>query len=149
MSTIKKSEAMMRGLKDKLELRSFASNIAQSEDSQGFPILELNDGSPATGELAYVIRIRELQRTDAGVDIFQNTQTIFTPHVIELVYEDDAANRTSALTVLMKELSDIGAIIEIYENTSSNAAEAGDIDADTSGDPTETIADLIHPLSGQ
>lgn len=149
MSTIKKSQSLMRRIKDNLDLRTFTSNIALSDDAQGFPILELNDGSPANGEQAYVVRIRELQRSDAGVDIFNNAQTIFTPHVIELVYEDVVANRASALTVLMKELSDIGAIIEVYENSGGNVAVAGDIDADTAGAPTETISDLIHPLSGQ
>lgn len=138
----------MRALKDKLDIRAFTSNIAQSVDSEGFPILELNDGSPANGELAYVVRIRELQ-VDAGVDIFSNTQTIFTPHTIELVYEDVVANRTVAFAVLVKELSDIGARIEIYENSGGNVAVAGDIDADTSGAPDQVIADLIHPLSGQ
>ncbi len=148
MSTLKKAESMMRTLKDKLDIRTFTSNIAESKDSAGFPVLELNDGTPANGEQAYVIRIRELQ-VDSGVDIFQNTQTIFTPHTVELVYEDVVANRASALTVLMKELADLGARIEIYENAGGNVAVAGDIDADTAGDPTETIADLIHPLSGQ
>ncbi len=150
MSTIKKSEALMRGLKDILDLRSFTSNIAQSADSAGFPILALNDGTPAAAEQAYVVRIRELQRTDIGVDIFQNSQTVFTPHVIELVYEDVVANRAVDLAVLVKELSDIGAKIEIYENTAGNVAEPGDIDADTAGAPTQVIdANIIHPLSGQ
>ena len=149
MSTIKKAESLMRRIKDNLELRSFTSTIAQSKDAEGFPVLELNDGSPANGEKAYVVRIREIQRADIGVDIFSNKQTVFTPHVLELVYEDTANNRTVALTVLMKELVDAGAIIEIYENSNGNVAKVADLDADTSGAPTEVIADLINPLNGQ
>lgn len=86
-----KSEAICRGLKERLDLRFKDQGLscAQSFDSSGYSVLTLSDGSPASAEKVILIRVRQIDAVSK--DIFGNANLAFSPHIMDIAYEDASA----------------------------------------------------------
>jgi len=91
MATTYKAHALFAQLTDELRKRvSDYASIVESQDANGFDVLTLSDGSAATTEDTVVIRTRPRDWT-LEKDVIGNTQTVYTPSVIDVAVEAPAS----------------------------------------------------------
>lgn len=91
MKSTAKAEAILRDLKDRLELRGFT--VTESKDSEGWPKLTLN-----TNEAS--IRV---EADDAvSKDVFGNDLKAFAPHRLDFASRDDAMDTAKATKITIE-----------------------------------------------
>ena len=146
MKSIAKSDAMMRVLKDEIDLRIKGSATIDtsrlSRDADGFPILTLSDnGNEAAGQPVIAIRIKSIDAVSK--DVFGNQLYAFSPHIAEIAYELSAAenptpsNADVALATLMvaklnlktqlKQVANTVAVTEAALNATAASLEVDDL----------------------
>jgi hypothetical protein len=96
MQSVAKSEALIRDLANKLQIRYAGSAtinfVRQANDAQGWPMLFLSvGGNEAEGQPVILIRIKNVDAVSK--DIFGNQTFAYAPHTLEFAYELAAANK--------------------------------------------------------
>lgn len=126
-----KAEALLRDLKDRLELRGYA--IVESKDGNGWPKLTLNVDEAS-------IRMEAVDMISK--DIFGNDNVAFAPHFIDFASRDDMATATVARAEIMTELAKTGidkVVVKTHATVLATAeAAAGD----------EIVFDIRWPTKG-
>lgn len=154
MSSVKKSESLVRNLKERLKLRLPSTySILDSNDVKGFR-LQVNDGSWATTEYAFALRVLGIE--SQFTDVIGNQQKAYAPSKCQLIIEAGAVGvGLSALKIaeLISEISRMGLRIDLYQNTTTNQPLASQFAADGSVSSSTLQGsidpDLKWPLSGQ
>lgn len=146
-----KAIATARQLKDNLGLRFPAVAVAESVDADGFPTIRVGTG--IAGAPGAFIRIK--QEASINTDVIGHTQTVFTPHIIQLALEanyagaDDSiadVNSWSLLLPLVAECILPGTKVEMWLEANGTAPSAT-----TFATPAKKVASfdsLIWPLVG-
>ena len=96
MATSKKALDFARDLSDvwAKQVKATLPIITQTYDSSGNPVLTLSaDVDPASGEKVVVVLIKPYA-TGTATDVFGNTATAYTPHVIQVCTEANYAGTT-------------------------------------------------------
>lgn len=127
MISTAKSEAVLRGLKERLDMRFKDQSLAcvESKDSNGNPCLLLCDGAAATTEKAIFVRM--LQEDMVSKDIFGNSTAAYTPHRLQFSTEAGSALTRADVACFMLEVSKIGVKVEAYEVVAGTAPAVGDL----------------------
>jgi len=157
MSTIAKSQSLMRALKDHLQKRLPSTYVfTESMDAQGARLLISSDATPATGEQVMAIRIKP-QDTQFK-DVLGLAQTVYSPMIVQVIEEASAVATVSLLTLANRvqmdaEINRMGVKQERYMNANGTVPSASQFAADGSVTSSSLIAsvspDLYWPLSGQ
>ncbi len=148
-----KAESLMRGLKEKLELRVAGAasgrvdTVREAKDANGWPMLFLSDGATETaGNPVIAIRMKGVDAVSK--DIFGNAITAAAPHVTEVAYELDGTeaepNRKDIAKVLF-ELVKLGTKLQIKEIADATAVSEASMDA---ASPAESFDDIYWPNKG-
>jgi hypothetical protein len=91
-----KALAIAAELADKLKTRLPATQlVTQSFDTDGNPLISINDGTAATLEANFVIKIAAVD-WPLALDVLGLAQTVFTPHVIAIATEADTTAGAAA-----------------------------------------------------
>ena len=124
-----KAIAMAHELADKLKLRFSTLTVAESFDSDGFPLITIDDGAPATGEASMIVKVMPIDWPLAK-DILGNAANIYTPHKILLGTESNFAGTTDnvadyltrqQLLNIVGEIVLRGTAVEWYETAAGTA----------------------------
>ncbi|MDE2425613.1 MAG: hypothetical protein KGO96_06865 [Elusimicrobia bacterium] len=143
-----------RQLADKLTLRLSSLGVAQSNDSNGNPVLTIGSSSWATGHQYLVIRV--VMVASIQVDVLGLSQTVYTPETIQIFVEGNTAGTgspqpstsdfNSVLSfanelAVMGEVLRYGTRVEVWDSGSGVQPAAG------SGTLKASFDDLINPLT--
>lgn len=154
MSSIAKSQSLMRQLKDNLSKRLSTLVFTESLDAQG-AILLISDGTPSTGEQVCAIRIKgENTQFDDSIGLDQRVYSIMIAQVIE---ETSSIANVSLLTMANKaridyELGKLGIKQERYMTANGTVPAVAMFNANGNVDTASfviAISDLYWPQSGQ
>jgi len=145
--SLAKSNALMRGLREKLVLRLPSTYLfADSVDAAGNPVLTIAQKAPwVTADQYVVIRMRPI--TQIGANVLGLAQESFGPHDIDFISEASGVATETFLSDLnsqkiLFELDRIGAAINVYlMPTTTLPTTAGMI----AGNLTQRIDDLLNP----
>lgn len=95
MKSTAKAEALLRDVADKLKVRFAGSatidTVRAAKDSNGWPMLICSDGGVETAGAA-VIAIRIQGQDAVSKDIFGGATSSYAPHLLDLAWEQTAAN---------------------------------------------------------
>lgn len=143
------AEFLQRDLSEELTLRGFT--ITESFGSSGDPMLLVGTGATTTQTaLVRIVSESTLQVNSVGV-----AQTVYTPHIIQLIVEENTSGGVTFLTLAnaMKLAASIlpkGTKVEVY------LAATADMplnEADFADSSTQLVATLTpsiyHPLTAQ
>jgi hypothetical protein len=158
MSLLKKKALVLsRELANKLSIRfagtagaGLATLVREGFDASGNPIINIDDGTPATTEQCILVRV--LEQPSIGLNSLGLTQDSFGPHVIQVVAEASAAsaaiNRLTQANQmkLWAELLKLGTKVEVYHCPTGAAPVVGDIVA---ANLVATVQDLYNPLTNE
>lgn len=129
-----KARKLADQLADKLKLRLAPLLVTQSFDTDGNPLISINDGSPATTEKNAVIKIQPAPTDTLAKDIFGNKANQYTPHVAQLVTEAPAAGSGAGvyldlptLVPILGEVLRAGARFEWYQSANTVVPVAASI----------------------
>lgn len=139
MKSYAKAVALLRDLKDKIQLRLPTYTIREARDSAGWPMLFVSPaGNEAAGQEVIGLRIKAVDMVSK--DVFDGDTLAYAPHTFELAYELTAANNpiaTDAFLVSVEyEAFKLGVRMLIKEIANGTAVTAANMDAAT------IIADL-------
>ena len=130
MATSKKALALANQLADELRNRLDYTSIVEGFDSNGLPTIALSDGSAATTEDSVFIRVRP-REWPLATDIIGNTQTVYTPSVIQIAVEGPSSGLGLARYVSIAHALAIlnacairGTLVEYWEETNGTAPSA-------------------------
>jgi hypothetical protein len=153
IKNLAKAEALVRELKERLELRTAGSaagrvnSVRETRDSEGYPALVLSrDSDEAAGEPVIAIRIKQIDAVSK--DVFGNSMKAYTPHVCDLAYElDGSAPQPAAKDVALAvwELSRTGVKVEVKEIADGTAVTLSAMDAASAA---LELDDLRWPTKG-
>lgn len=151
IKNIAKAQALVRELKERLELRLAGSarldTVREASDTEGFPALILSDGGVETaGDPVIAIRIKQIDAVSK--DVFNNAMNAYSPHVCEVAYELDGTEAEpdrKDLALVMWEVARNGVKVQIKEIADGTAVTLAAMDA---ADPAEELDDLRHPNKG-
>lgn len=131
MATTHKAISMARDLADALRKRLPSKTVTESFDTDGSPLIAIDDGSPATGEENVLLKVRPLDWPLAK-DVLGLAQTVFTPHVIQMATEAEADADASVIILsrqtLLHVLGEVlgkGCKVEWYESANTVVPVAG------------------------
>ena len=128
MKSTAKSEALLRDLKDRLELRGFA--VAESKDSEGWPKLVVGSDEASI----------RMEAADAvSKDVFGNDLKAFAPHFIEVASRSDMSK--ADYSQILAEVVKMGADKHIVK-------EGADLAAAEAAAGSEFIFDVRWPTKG-
>jgi len=141
----KKSEALMRSLKETLGLR----NIKTIKELSANAIL-ISENDPAVDQEAnMLIRIKPITDDIARKDALGLAQRVYNPQICEICLEDgDAAGLRDLLAKVIFEVSRKGLGIKVSEQAVDAAPLAAESDFDTATALYE-IRDLLNPATGE
>jgi hypothetical protein len=132
-----KAEALMRDLKDKLELRianagsGRVDSIREAKDAQGWPMLILSDNAnEAAGQPVIGLRLKGVSAVSK--DVFGNDIIAAAPHALEIAWELNASNpRPSVLdiTLVSYEAMKMGTKVQIKQIADGTAVSEASLDA--------------------
>lgn len=132
-----KAEALMRDLKDKLQLRIAGSasgrvdTVREAKDAQGWPMLFLSDnGNEAAGQPVAVLRLKGVDAVSK--DVFGNSIVAAAPHALEIAWELDGANPEVSvldITKIAHEAIKMGTKIQIKQIADGTAVSEASMDA--------------------
>jgi hypothetical protein len=151
IKNIAKADALIRELKERLELRFAGSaridTVREAKDSEGYPALFCSDGgNEAAGQPVIAIRIKQIDMVSK--DVFGNDSKAYTPHVCELAYELDgteAEPNRKDIEIAMWELARNGVKLEVKEIADGTAVSFTSMDA---ASPAQELDDLRWPTKG-
>lgn len=158
MSTIAKSQSLMRALRDNLQKRLPSTYVfSESLDAQGSRLLISADATPATTEQVCAIRIKPQDQQFNNV--IGQSQLTYTPMIAQVIEEATAASATVSLLTLAnksqidQELMRMSVKQERYINAAGTVPAVSQYAADgtvTGSTLATTVSpDLYWPLSGQ
>ena len=136
MANSYKALAIAHDLADRLKTRLPSTQIVtESFDTDLNPLITINDGSPATLEANFVIKVAAVDWPTA-VDVLGLAQTVYTPHVIAVATEADTTagaaadptTRAQLLPVIAQCLA-MGCETRWYESAVGAVPTAGTITA--------------------
>ncbi len=149
IKNLSKAQALIRELKEKLEIRTQGAasgrcdTVRETADSEGYPALFLSDGgNEAAGEPVLAIRIK--QKDMVSKDVFGNDSKAYAPHVCELAHEDAQVDKKD-IEMAMFELAKLGIKIQIKEIAAATAVTLSSMDA---ASPAQELDDLRWPTKG-
>ena len=136
--SLKKSEVLLRGLREKLVLRLPSTYIfTDSVDSAGAPVLTVaQDSTWGTTDVRFVIRISP--NAQLGVNVLGLPQESFAPHTCEVITEaSGTATKTfvadAIVDAVLFEVFRLGTAVKMYlMPTTTQPAVAGMIAANLS-----------------
>jgi len=147
-----KAEAVVRDLKERLELRLEGSaridTVREAKDANGWPMLFLSDGGTETAGNP-VIGLRVKAADAVSKDVFGNDLTAFAPHELELAYELDGTEAEpdrKDLAITLHETGKIGLKTLIKEVADATAVDETSMDATAAAEALEY--DLTWPTKG-
>jgi hypothetical protein len=130
IQSLAKAKASMRDLKDRLAYRLAAASldsIREANDAEGNPMLFCSAASnEAAGEPVIAFRIS--QEDAVSKDILGNDLKAYTPHKLEMAWEEDAIS-PAQLAVMSLEAFKIGMKCELKEIASGSAVSEANMDA--------------------
>lgn len=128
-----KALEIARQLQSKLFQRLGSSVHDMSFDTDGNPLILIDDGSPAAGEKNWVIKVRPIDWPLAK-DVLGNSALMFTPHVVQFVTEANPTGGAGAdvlapadMLPVMGEILLVGAQVEWYQSANGVAPTAAAI----------------------
>jgi hypothetical protein len=132
-----KAEALIRELKERLEIRTAGSaagrvdTVRQDKDSEGYPALFLSDnGTETAGNPVIAIRIKQIDMVSK--DVFGNDSKAYSPHVCEFAYELDgteAEPNRKDIEAAFWEIARTGIKVEVKEIADATAVSFASMDA--------------------
>ncbi len=157
MSTIAKSQAIMRELKERLQKKMPSTYVfSESADATGSILLISADSTPAAGE--QVIALRILAEKTAFTDILGSAQKVYAPLRAQVIEEASTIANVSLITLANRlqvdlELARMAVKQERYLNANTAVPAvsqfASDGSVSTSTKVASLAADMYWPLSGQ
>jgi hypothetical protein len=149
IKNLAKAEALIRELKERLEIRTAGSGsgrvntVREARDTEGYPALFLSRGAnEAAGQPVLAIRIKQIDAVSK--DVFGNGLNAYAPHVCEFAYETGQVDKKDIETAMF-ELVRNGVKIQVKEIAASTAVTFSSIDAAT---PALELDDLRWPTKG-
>lgn len=137
IQNLAKAEALIRDLKEKLELRTKGAaagrvdTVREAKDSSGAPMLVLSrTANEAAGQPVILIRIKQIDAVSK--DIFGNALNAYAPHLCELAYEIDGTEAEPSrldLLEVMFELAKLGIRVQVKQVADGTAVTAASADA--------------------
>ena len=151
IKNIAKAEALIRELKERLEIRFAGSaridTVREDRDSEGYPALFCSDGGTETaGNPVIAIRIKQIDMVSK--DVFGNDSKAYAPHACELAYEKDGTEAEpdrKDLEIAMWELARNGVKIQVKEIADATAVSFASMDATAAA---QELDDLRWPTKG-
>lgn len=121
-----KSVAQIRQLLTILNytLANESVTITESQDSDGYPLILVGDVA-AAGVKAATIRIRPITWPVVQTSIPGISQPVYTPHLVEMVYENIAANTARFLLKLQVPMAKLGMRMVVYRTAAATAPVVG------------------------
>jgi predicted secreted protein len=148
-----KAQKLSRELANRLRIRFAEAGVAltttEGADASANPTITINDGTPATGEQAFFIRIDQVPDPTLGVNSIGQAQPSYGPLVVQVVTEATAASATTSIVTAantaraMGEIMRLGTRVEVYVRANGSTPVVGDI---TVGNLVYTMDDLYFPL---
>jgi hypothetical protein len=133
LKSVAKSQATMRLLKDTLQMRLKATagvalnTIREARDAEGWSMLFISvNGNEAAEQPVVAVRCKAIDAVSK--DVFGLDMYAFTPHVIEMAWEADAAAALDK-AVVQHELSQAGMMLQLKEIAAESAVTAANMDA--------------------
>lgn len=117
-----KSVAQIRQLLTILNytLANESVTITESQDPDGYPLILVGDVA-AAGVKAATIRIRPITWPVVQTSIPGISQPVYTPHLVEMVYENIAANTARFLLKLQVPMAKLGMRMVVYRTAAATA----------------------------
>jgi len=117
-----KSVAQIRQLLTILNytLANESVTITESQDPDGYPLILVGDVA-AAGVKAATIRIRPITWPVVQTSIPGISQPVYTPHLVEMVYENIAANTARFLLKLQVPMAKLGMRMVVYRTAATTA----------------------------
>jgi hypothetical protein len=154
MANSYKALAIAHELADRLKQRLPAAlKVTESFDTDGNPLISINDGTPIAGEANAILKVAAIAWPEVK-DVLGLDQTVFTPHVISLATEADYAGatdnvadpmtRAQLLPILGQALA-MGCRVDWYESATGVAPSAATI-ADATKLKATYQPDVYHAL---
>jgi len=147
IKSLAKAEALVRDLKEKLELRlkgaaaGRVDTVREAKDSDGAPYLVLSDnGTETAGNPVIFIRIKQIDAVSK--DVFGNAMSAYAPHICELAYELDSSEaEPSRLDIIkvMFELAQLGIRTQVKQIADGTAVTPANVDAATAAEDFDWI----------
>lgn len=157
MSTIAKSQAIMRDLQDRLQKKMPSTYVfSASFDTNGARLLISQDSTPSAGEQVVAIRIEG--ESTAHKDVLGNPQKVYAPLKAQVIEEASTIAGVSLITLANRlnidlELARMGVKQERYMNANATVPAVTQFQADGTVSGSSLIAslpfDMYWPLSGQ
>jgi hypothetical protein len=133
-----KAEALIRDLKDKLELRikgtpaGRVDSIREAKDAQGWPLLILSDNSnEAAGQPVIGLRLKGVDAVSK--DVFGNSIIAAAPHILEIAWELDGSNKPIPnaldITKIAYEAIKLGTKVQIKQIANGTAVSEASMNA--------------------
>lgn len=137
IKSLAKADALIRDLKEKLELRTKSAaagrvdTVREARDSEGMPYLVLSDaGTETAGNPVILIRISQIDAVSK--DVFGNDLNAYAPHKCEIAYELDGTEAEPSrldLIMVMFELAKLGIRTQVKEIADATAVTPANADA--------------------
>jgi hypothetical protein len=148
-----KSIAIQRDLEVRLKNRIASLTVSSDTDSSSFPISRLSTG---TDEGIYIRTRTDSDTSDAmgKIDGLGLTQTVYAPHIMEILTETAASTSDAIDQLTQKTLAEIskqGTKVRVVRvaGSSLDAYATAEADLDAAADSYEIRSDDIHPLTSQ
>jgi hypothetical protein len=117
MATTKKALDFARDLMDvwAKEVKATLPIITETFDASGNPVITLSaDVDPAHGEKVVVVLIKPYA-TGTATDVFGNTATAFTPHIIQVCTEMNYAATTDGVADILTPVEILPVLAEVIK----------------------------------
>lgn len=156
MATTQKALSLALTLQSKLLARLGSVVHDVSFDSDQNPLILIDDGTPAAGESAAVIKIQP-EPWPLARDVLGNAAIQYTPHVVKLCTEKDPTGGAGAdimalqtkLSILAECLA-LGCKTEWYRTTNGTVPSASALATlDDSAPEAAVYPDLYNPMTSQ
>lgn len=138
---------------DKLKLRFAGKTVTESFDTDGLPLITVNDGTPATTEMNILVKVN-MQSWPLAKDILGNTANIYAPLTVQLATEAPAAGSGPGVYLTCQNALDIlgelvfkGSRVEWYQSANGTVPSASTIAA--ANLKASFQPDLYNPLTNQ
>lgn len=151
MATTQKAISLARDLAEEIQKRLPTMTVATSFDSDGNPLVSVDDGSPASGEASALIKVRPIDWPLAK-DALGLASQVYTPHVIQLATEANYAATTdnvadnltrAQLLAILGPCLQKGCRVEWYEETYGTPPAASTI---TGSKLKASYENLYYPM---
>jgi hypothetical protein len=140
-------------LADILKLRFSGKVVTQTFDTDGLPLITINDGTPATTEMNILIKVA-LLNWPLAKDILGNAANIYVPLVVQIATEAPAAGSGVGVYLTVQNVLDLsgeicfrGAGVQWYQSANGVVPVVGTLVA---GNLKASFSpDLYNPITNQ